>query len=639
MGAENPPPRAISRPPHGTSVSAIKALSDLELLQQVRNGDETAFTELYARHHAVARRVASTYRCGTDADDLVNEAFEKVLGALRRGHGPTDAFRAYLFVTLRRLAAESAGRPVDEPLGEVPDPVVAVAAADPLAAEDREMIVAAFGSLPERWQTVLWHTAVEGRKPGDLATALGMSANAVSALAYRAREQLRQAYLQAHLRVTPRPQCEPHRSMLGAYVRDGLSRRERAATENHLAHCSSCHLLVGELNEVNQLLVRTVVPLFLATPVPGITAAAAATAGGTAAAHLAKVGGGAATAGTAGAGAIADPGTVRRLLGTWAWARDAVSTAGGLAAAAAVVVGLAAGTLVLRRDPGELPGPATPADPASVATTTSTEPDGAVLPDRATGPPCAVLASAAAEGDDAGGSPAPPPSSTTARDSSAPATSVPATTARGVPDGSESGTRSGTGSGATPLSLGSIVAGLLGADAAADAGVRDDADTPVPSSSTSARLTDPHCVTHTGGGELTVGVTNPGGPAITVDPAGAVDDLVDTVEEPGVAIEAEVLDAVRLEIELDDGVTALELALPPGCEVDADDRSVVSCLVGDLLPGTSASATLDLGLDGDGGGATVTVKSGGTTIDVQALDLLPALSGVTGAADGPARPG
>lgn len=178
------------------------------------------------------------------------------------------------------------------------------------------------------------------------------------------------------------------------------------------------------------------------------------------------------------------------------------------------------------------------------------------------------------------------------------------------------------------------MARLLGADADADAGVPDDADTPVPSSSTSARLTDPSCVSHAdGGGELTVGVTNPGEPEVTVDPSGVVDDVTDVVEQPSVTVQAEVLDAVSLEVELDDGVTALELSLPPECEVDEEDRSIISCLVGDLLPGTSATATLDLGLDG-GGGATVTVKSGDTTIDVQALELIPGLSDVVDAVEG-----
>jgi RNA polymerase sigma factor (sigma-70 family) len=595
----------------------------------VRNGDETAFTELYARHHPVARRVASTYRCGTDADDLVNEAFEKVLGALRRGHGPTDAFRAYLFVTLRRLAAESAERPRDERLDELPDPVIAVAAADELEAEDRHMIVTAFGSLPERWQTVLWHTAVEGRKPGDLAGSLGMSPNAVSALAYRAREQLRQAYLQAHLRVSPRPQCEPHRSMLGAYVRDGLSRRERAATENHLDHCSSCHLLVGELNEVNQLLVRAIVPLFLAFPGQGIGAAAAAPAGPPGAPRLGQAGA-AATSGSGGgaagatgsglAGAAVDPTTVHRLVDAWSWLKDAIPAAGGLAAAAAVVAGMAAGTLVLRHDPHRQPD-AVVADVGGAAATPTPATTAPASPARSANPPCAVLAATDAAPDTMDG---PGGTGGTGADQSAaideagavgnadadtPAASSPTVASPATPTATVSDPATDA-----PPALGGVLPGVLGSDENADADVPDAADMPVPAPGTSARLNDPRCVTHQGGGrKLTVGVTNP------------ADEAATTTEEPGVAIDAEVLDAVTLEVQLDHGVTALDLHLPPECEVDDHDRSIVSCLVGDLLPGTSASATLDLGLDGDGGGATVTVKSGDTTLDVQALDLLPAL--------------
>jgi hypothetical protein len=155
-----------------------------------------------------------------------------------------------------------------------------------------------------------------------------------------------------------------------------------------------------------------------------------------------------------------------------------------------------------------------------------------------------------------------------------------------------------------------VLAGLLDVTQAAAADVPDDADTPVPSSGTSARLTDPRCVPHAGGGrQVTLEVANP------------ADSVATTVEEAGVAVEAEVLDAVRLEVALEDGTTTLGLSLPPGCEVDDEDRSVVSCLLGDLAPGTSLQTTLDLGLDGDGGGATVTVKAGDTTLDVQALEL------------------
>jgi RNA polymerase sigma factor (sigma-70 family) len=255
--------------------------SDLELLARARRGDSSATAELYARHAGAARRLAATYPRAGDPDDLVNEAFERVLGALRRGSGPEEAFRAYLFVTLRRVAAEQAARLKDEPMAEVPDPVEAGMARHGPAFDpaDRQIILSAYKSLPDRQQAVLWHTAVEGRPPRDLAPVLGVSANAVSALASRAREQLREAYLQAHLQVPPPPNCEPHRSRLGAFVRDGLSARDKSATEAHVEDCHSCRDLVLELYDVNQLLVQALHPLFLSSAAAGAAGAAEVGAG------------------------------------------------------------------------------------------------------------------------------------------------------------------------------------------------------------------------------------------------------------------------------------------------------------------------------------------------------------------------
>ena len=308
----------------------ITALSDVELLEQARAGDEAAFTELYVRHEAAARRLASTYRRIGDPDDLVSGAFERVLGAIRRGAGPTESFRAYLFVTLRRLAAEQGERPADQPLDEVPGPVGDAADAPELARADREMITQAFESLPERWQAVLWHTAVEGRQPKELAGVLGVSANAAAAMAYRAREKLRQSYLQAHLLASPMPDHDPYRSQLGAYVRDGLSTRDHTAVENHLEGCESCRALVAELEDVNRVLARAVLPLFLLAG--------------------AKVGGGAVVAAAAG-GAAAGGGGGGGQSGILGKLRHLAPTLGSAAAITAVVAGLAGlGTVMARAD-------------------------------------------------------------------------------------------------------------------------------------------------------------------------------------------------------------------------------------------------------------------------------------------------
>ena len=315
----------------------ITALTDTELLEQARSGDEAAFTELYVRHQPAALRLARSYRRMGDPDDMVNGAFERVLGALRRGAGPTESFRAYLFVTLRRLAAEQGERLGDESIDDVPEPIDEAAVAGELAMADREIITRAFESLPDRWQAVLWHTAVEGREPRELSDVLGVSANAAAAMSYRAREKLRQAYLQAHLLADPAPDHEPWRSQLGAYVRDGLSNRDRTAVDAHLEGCASCRALLAELQDVNRSLARAVLPLFLLVG------------GG-------KLAAGAAVGGAAAGAAGADKGLLAKL-------KHMAPTVGSTAAIAAVVGGLVGmGTAVSREDGRPLNSAADAAD-------------------------------------------------------------------------------------------------------------------------------------------------------------------------------------------------------------------------------------------------------------------------------------
>src|SRR6516165_4260750 len=206
-------------------------------------------------------------RAGSDVADLASEAFTRVLGALRRGGGPEVAFRPYLMTCVRNAFYDRGRRDGRVDVSDdVPEDVNLALLNVPPDSEDARLVAAAFASLPERWQMVLWHTEVEGRPAAEVAPLLGIAPNAVAALAYRAREGLRQAYLQAHLQLPPPDACRETVTKLGAYVRDGLSARDRRKVDEHLQGCERCTALLLELEEVSTSLRGVLVPILLGVP-------------------------------------------------------------------------------------------------------------------------------------------------------------------------------------------------------------------------------------------------------------------------------------------------------------------------------------------------------------------------------------
>ncbi|MFL6077328.1 MAG: sigma-70 family RNA polymerase sigma factor, partial [Mycobacteriales bacterium] len=246
--------------------------TDADLIAATRGGDTAAFGQLWDRHVEAARRLGRQLTGNpADTDDLVSEAFTKVLTALEAGRGPDQAFRAYLLASVRNLRYDKARRDRKlELYADLSEHDPGVPFVDPaVAGLERSLAARAFTSLPERWQLVLWHTEVEGETPAQVAPLLGLTPNGVAALAYRARERLRQAYLQVHLATAAGAGCEWTVERLGAYVRDGLSPRDTGKVEAHLAGCDSCPALLAALREVNADLGAAVAPL-----VVGVCAAA-----------------------------------------------------------------------------------------------------------------------------------------------------------------------------------------------------------------------------------------------------------------------------------------------------------------------------------------------------------------------------
>ncbi|WP_335986239.1 sigma-70 family RNA polymerase sigma factor [Glycomyces sp. MUSA5-2] len=262
---------------------APDALSDPELIAATRRGDTTAYAVLYERHVHAARRLSRILsRDPAGADDLVSETFAKLLHTFREGGGPDLAFRPYMLQTLRNTFYDRVRRdkkveftddlsPHDS--GEIyVDPAV--------EGQERRYAALAFGKLPERWRMVLWHTEVEEDSPAKIATMLGMTPNGVSALAYRAREKLRQNYLTEHAADSPREECRWTVDRLGARVRGKLGERDMQKVDDHLDSCVTCNLLFAELTELNSGLRVVIAWVFLGQTASPYLAAGAVSAAG-----------------------------------------------------------------------------------------------------------------------------------------------------------------------------------------------------------------------------------------------------------------------------------------------------------------------------------------------------------------------
>jgi len=227
---------------------------DAVLLAAFRAGDLDAGGALFRRHAEPLRRTAAAWaEQPAERDDLVAETFARVLAVVRAGGGPDGDLRPYLVVTLRNLVFRWSRQGSRVELCETV-PETSSSGADELALHrsNEKLAWSAYRTLPGRWRTVLWRTEAEGDTPTEVAPLLGLSPNSVSALAMRAREGLRQAYLQVQVPDAEEPVCREPRRRMGAWVRGALSPRRASAVAAHIAGCGACRSVARGLDEANR---------------------------------------------------------------------------------------------------------------------------------------------------------------------------------------------------------------------------------------------------------------------------------------------------------------------------------------------------------------------------------------------------
>ena len=205
-------------------MTTVPSLSELQLLESLRHGDERAFAALVEQHGAAMLRIARLYvRDRAVAEEVVQEAWLGLLRGLDRFEG-RSSLRTWLFRIVANLAKTRAVRearslPFSALAGdgrEDEGPSVAPErfrgpedrwsghwASPPeewgrpehelLSSETREMIARAIEELPESQRQVITLRDVEGWSSDEVCNVLELSETNQRVLLHRARTKVRHA--------------------------------------------------------------------------------------------------------------------------------------------------------------------------------------------------------------------------------------------------------------------------------------------------------------------------------------------------------------------------------------------------------------------------------------------------------------
>jgi RNA polymerase sigma-70 factor (ECF subfamily) len=169
--------------------------TDAMLVFAAQDGDADAFSELFRRHYQTVRRAcARRLRDIREADEVAQAAFVRAYERLDRCTGDRR-FGAWVQVIANTLCvdhmrATARTSPSDEVGNDSAEPVENAPENALLRAEQAALIQRALASLPDRQRDVVVARDVDGRRPPEIAAALGLSLGAVDSLLLRARRRL-----------------------------------------------------------------------------------------------------------------------------------------------------------------------------------------------------------------------------------------------------------------------------------------------------------------------------------------------------------------------------------------------------------------------------------------------------------------
>jgi RNA polymerase sigma factor (sigma-70 family) len=225
--------------------------TEQRLAAAVRNGDDAAFEELFARYRDRIRAyVLTAVGDHGRAEDITQDVFLAALRRLRATERPI-AFKPWIYEIAKNACIDEfrrARRTTEVPLtqyGDSSGSEIQLPSPQPppdVIVEERQRfrnLRGAFGGLSDNHHRILVMRELEGRSYGEIGERLGMTRAMVESTLFRARRRLNQEFNE----LESGRRCEHVRAAIDRSERRSLrvlGIRERRQVARHMAHCPPC---------------------------------------------------------------------------------------------------------------------------------------------------------------------------------------------------------------------------------------------------------------------------------------------------------------------------------------------------------------------------------------------------------------
>jgi RNA polymerase sigma-70 factor, ECF subfamily len=173
-------------PDHSPAAEALV----LDAVLRAKEGDQDALRFLYLRFaDNVYGYVCSIVRDEHDAEDVTQQVFAKLTNALGRYEPRAVPFSAWILRVSHNAAIDFVRSRRAVPCEEVRSPETE---AEDISRERGEALRLALATLPEDQRQVLVLRFIAGMSPGEIASRMGRSEDAIHGLQHRGRRALRQ---------------------------------------------------------------------------------------------------------------------------------------------------------------------------------------------------------------------------------------------------------------------------------------------------------------------------------------------------------------------------------------------------------------------------------------------------------------